>query len=61
MRAYGILRATMTDGQNLDPTLKLLLDALDRSPDNAPLRLHVAEQLEKSGRHGDAVKHYRPC
>lgn len=61
MRAYGILRATMTDGQNLDPTLKLLLDALDRSPDNAPLRLHVAEQLEKSGRHGDAVKHYRQC
>ncbi|MEI8255249.1 MAG: AAA family ATPase [Deltaproteobacteria bacterium] len=51
----------MADGQNLDPTLKLLLDALDRSPDNAPLRLHVAEQFEKASRHPEALKHYRQC
>ena len=51
----------MAEGQNLDPTLKLLLDALDRTPDNAPLRQHVAEQLEKASRHADAIKHYRQC
>jgi SpoVK/Ycf46/Vps4 family AAA+-type ATPase len=49
----------MSDGLNLDPTLKLLLDALDRTPDNAPLRLHVAEQLEKAGRHAQALEHFR--
>jgi SpoVK/Ycf46/Vps4 family AAA+-type ATPase len=51
----------MFDNRSLDPSLKLLLDALDRTPDNGPLRLHVASMLEKAGRHADAVTHFRAC
>lgn len=51
----------MADAQNLDPTLKLLLEALDRTPDNAPLRLHIAGQFEKTARHAEALEHYRRC
>jgi SpoVK/Ycf46/Vps4 family AAA+-type ATPase len=42
----------------LDPSLKLLLDALANSPENAPLRAHVAAALEKAGQHRTAVNHY---
>lgn len=42
----------------LDPSLKLLLDALAASPDNAPLRAHVAASLEKAGQHRTALSHY---
>lgn len=41
-----------------DPSLQLLLAALAASPDNAPLRLHVAQAVERAGRHGDALAHY---
>jgi SpoVK/Ycf46/Vps4 family AAA+-type ATPase len=51
----------MLDDRSLDPSLKLLLDALDRTPDNAPLRLHVASLLEKAGRPLDAAQHFRAC
>lgn len=51
----------MFDDRSIDPSLKLLLDALDRTPDNAPLRMHVASMLEKASRHADAAKHYRMC
>ena len=42
----------------LDPSLKLLLDALANSPENPPLRAHVAASLEKAGQHRTAVTHY---
>ena len=42
----------------LDPSLKLLLDALAASPDNAPLRAHVAAALEKVGQHRAALGHF---
>ncbi len=51
----------MQDDRSVDPSLKLLLDALDRSPDNAPLRVHVATMLANAGRHADAVKHFLQC
>ncbi len=41
-----------------DPTLKLLLDALALTPDNAPLRLHVAASMEKAGQPRDALAHF---
>lgn len=41
-----------------DPSLQLLLAALAASPDNAPLRLHVAQALERAGKPGDALTHY---
>ncbi|MDP3277879.1 MAG: AAA family ATPase [Deltaproteobacteria bacterium] len=47
------------DSQSLDPSLKLLLDALERTPDNAPLRVHVADMLAKAGQHAQAIRHYR--
>jgi transitional endoplasmic reticulum ATPase len=49
------------DDRALDPSLKLLLDALERTPDNAPLRVHVATMLSSAGRHDDALKHFRKC
>src|SRR5271166_5455438 len=49
----------MPDDRKLDPSLKLLLDALDRTPDNGPLRMHVASVLEKAGRHAQALEHYQ--
>jgi SpoVK/Ycf46/Vps4 family AAA+-type ATPase len=42
----------------LDPSLKLLLDALGASPENSPLRMHVAAALEKAGQHRTALGHY---
>lgn len=42
----------------LDPSLKLLLDALALAPGNAPLRLHVATSMEKQGNHAGALPHY---
>lgn len=51
----------MHDERSLDASLKLLLDALERTPDNAPLRVHVAAMLEKAGRHADASRHYQQC
>ncbi|MEZ4394220.1 MAG: ATP-binding protein [Polyangiales bacterium] len=42
----------------LDPSLKLLLDALAASPDNAPLRVHVAAALEKAGQFRAALEHF---
>jgi len=42
----------------VDPSLKLVLDALALAPDNAPLRLHVATALEKSGQHRVALDHF---
>jgi SpoVK/Ycf46/Vps4 family AAA+-type ATPase len=42
----------------LDPSLKLLLDALELAPDNAPLRMHVASALEKHGQYASALAHY---
>lgn len=44
----------------LDPSLKLLLDALALAPDNAPLRMHVASAMEKAGQHREALNHYDP-
>jgi transitional endoplasmic reticulum ATPase len=49
------------DDRALDPSLTLLLDALERTPDNAPLRVHVANLLVGAGRHADAIKHFRQC
>jgi ATP-dependent 26S proteasome regulatory subunit len=51
----------MQDDRSVDPSLKLLLDALERTPDNAPLRVHVASMLAAAGRHADAIKHYLQC
>ncbi len=42
----------------LDPSLKLLLDALALAPSNAPLRLHVATAMEKAGQHAAARPHF---
>ncbi len=42
----------------LDPSLKLLLDALALAPGNAPLRLHVATAMETKGHHAGALPHY---
>jgi len=42
----------------LDPSLKLLLDALALAPGNAPLRHHVATAMEKAGHHAGALPHY---
>jgi transitional endoplasmic reticulum ATPase len=49
------------DDRALDPSLTLLLDALERTPDNAPLRMHVAQLLANAGRHAAAIEHYRRC
>ncbi len=57
----GILVDHAMDDRALDPSLKLLLDALERTPDNAPLRVHVASTLAAAGRHDDALKHFRQC
>src|SRR5690242_17248196 len=43
----------MTD----DPLLASLLDAVERNPDDVPLRLHVAELLLTRGRPADAIAH----
>ncbi len=51
----------MLDDRGLDPSLKLLLDALDQTPDNVPLRMHVAGALEKASRYADARKHFDAC
>lgn len=45
----------------MDPSLTLLLDALERTPDNAALRVHVAQLLANAGQHADAIKHFRQC
>ncbi len=42
----------------LDPSLKLLLDALALAPANTPLRMHVASTMEKQGHHAGALPHY---
>lgn len=42
----------------MDPSLKLLLDALAATPDNAPLRMHVAAAMEKAGQHRAALEHF---
>lgn len=42
----------------LDPSLKLLLEALALAPDNAPLRMHVASSMEKSGHALGALPHF---
>jgi AAA+ superfamily predicted ATPase len=49
------------DDRALDPSLTLLLDALERTPDNHALRVHVANMLAAAGRHDDALKHFRQC
>ncbi|GAA4372562.1 ATP-binding protein [Hymenobacter koreensis] len=41
------------------PDLQPLLDALAFSPDNLPLRRHVATQLRQAGRLTEAEEHYR--
>ena len=41
-----------------DPSLKLLLDALALAPGNAPLRLHVANLLERAGQAKEAREHF---
>lgn len=53
-----ILRAAAMQDRPVDPSLKLVLDALALAPDNAPLRLHVATALEKSGQHRAALEHF---
>jgi AAA+ superfamily predicted ATPase len=42
-----------------DPVIGTLLQALQISPDNLPLRLHVADLLHRAGRSSEAEKHYR--
>lgn len=49
------------DDRALDPSLTLLLDALERTPDNHALRVHVGNLLVAAGRHDDALKHFRQC
>jgi AAA+ superfamily predicted ATPase len=39
--------------------IQSLLDALAISPDNIPLRLHVAELLQKEKRHAEAIEQYQ--
>lgn len=51
----------MQDDRSVDPSLTLLLDALALTPDNAPLRVHVATMLANAGRHADAIKHFLQC
>jgi SpoVK/Ycf46/Vps4 family AAA+-type ATPase len=40
-----------------DRLLASLLTAVDASPDDVPLRLHVAELLAAEGRHSEAIRH----
>ncbi|AMR29176.1 cell division protein [Hymenobacter psoromatis] len=42
-----------------DPALQPLLDALQFSPDNLPLRQHLGELLRQAGRHQEAETLYR--
>lgn len=42
-----------------EQTLKALQDALKISPDNVPLRKHLADTLSAWGRHADAEREYR--
>jgi SpoVK/Ycf46/Vps4 family AAA+-type ATPase len=42
-----------------DKVLQSLRDALEVSPDNIPLRQHLAEMLQSLGRHAEAEREYR--
>jgi AAA+ superfamily predicted ATPase len=42
-----------------DPTVRALREALEHSPDNAPLRRHLAQTLTDLGRHADAIEELR--
>jgi len=42
-----------------DPALEALLEALQLSPENVPLRVHVAELLQRAGRSAEAERHLR--
>jgi SpoVK/Ycf46/Vps4 family AAA+-type ATPase len=42
-----------------DPAIDALLEALKHSPDNLPLRLHLADTLHRAGRSGEAEAMYR--
>ncbi|HVS18543.1 MAG TPA: AAA family ATPase [Planctomycetota bacterium] len=42
-----------------DPALAALREALSLSPENVPLRLHVADSLHRAGRSAEAVEEYR--
>ena len=44
---------------NADQAIDALREALKLSPDNLPLRLHLAETLAGSGRHDEAEKEFR--
>lgn len=43
----------------LDPTIRVLRDAVAASPGNLSLRRHLAELLAKVGRHDEATEHLR--
>ena len=42
-----------------DDAVNALREALKHSPDNTPLRMHLADTLMGLGRHEDAEKEYR--
>lgn len=42
-----------------DPAINALLEALKHSPENVPLRLHLADTLHRAGRSDEAEEHYR--
>jgi SpoVK/Ycf46/Vps4 family AAA+-type ATPase len=53
-------RAQMTNVPSTpDPAMDSLLEALRFSPDNVPLRLHIAALLHRSGKSSEAEKHLR--
>ncbi len=47
------------DPSRHDLALEALLEALQLSPENVPLRMHVAETLHRAGRSAEAERHFR--
>jgi SpoVK/Ycf46/Vps4 family AAA+-type ATPase len=48
-----------TDMPHHDDSVRALRDALQHSPDNVPLRQHLADTLLSAGRHDEAEREYR--
>lgn len=48
----------MKQDRDGEPSLQLLLSALEASPDNVPLRVHVAKEMERAGQWAQALGHY---
>lgn len=49
----------MASPESSDPALAALREALAHSPDNVPLRLHLADSLHRAGHGAEAIEEYR--